>query len=766
MLNFLPSVARGADLQDSASVTGSPVQQLGRRDFLRLTGIAGAGLLLAVHMKADADESSQLEDESPSLDLFLKIDSDDWVTITAHRSEMGQGIRTSLPQVLADELEADWSKVRVEQAIGSAAYGNQNTDGSRSVRHFYLPMRTLGAVARQMLEQAAASKWQVPLTEVRAQQHKIIHLPTGRTLRFGELAEAAAKIKRPKADSLTFKTEASFRYIGKGLAPIDLEDFITGAAQFGIDVVRSKMVFASIERCPVIGGKLIKMDDKKARAQPGVIDIITIKTNEFPVGFQPLHGVAVIAENTWAAQQARQYLNCEWKLGENGNYSSANHLKELVKVVQSAGEPSNSLGDVSKAFAEASKTIDAVYTVPYLAHAPMEPPSATAVVTDDSCQLWVCTQAPQAVQEHVAKTLGLDKEKVTVNVTLLGGAFGRKAKADFSAEAAVLAKELGRPVKVTWTREDDIQSGYYHALSAQYFKASLDAQNQISAWLQRTSFPSIQSIFASTDAPPAKWELDLGFDELPVHSPNLQHEFHPTPASVRIGWMRSVCNIQHAFARSSFIDELAHAAGKAPPLFLLEAIGPDGDFDFKKMGYHYGNYGEPEANYPVSRSRLKNVVRKVASYGNWGKLAEGEGWGIAAHRSFVSYVAVATRVLVAGGSVHVKEVHIALDCGQVINSDRVRAQMEGSVMFGLSLALMGEITVEQGQIMQSNFDNYPLLRTTQCPTIHVHIIDSAELPGGVGEPGVPPIAPSLTNAIFAASGTRIRDLPVSNTMKV
>lgn len=766
MHSYLPSIASSAGMQESTNKFDLPVQRLDRRAFLRLTGIAGTGLLLGVHARARADEAELETEASPSLDLFLRIDADDIVTITAHRSEMGQGIRTGLPQVLADELEADWSKVRVEQAIGSAAYGNQNTDGSRSVRHFYLPMRTLGAIARQMLEQGAAGKWKVPLSEVRAQHHKVVHLPTGRTFRFGELAEAAAKIKQPKADTLKFKSEENFRYIGKGLAPVDLDQFINGAAAFGIDVDKPNMVYASIERCPVIGGKLLKFDDKKARAQPGVIDVITLQANEFPIGFQPLHGVAVIAENTWAAQQARQHLQCEWSLGQNAQYQSADHLQELVKRVQTPGEPSNSLGDVAKAFAAASKTIDAVYTVPYLAHAPMEPPSATASVDGDACELWVCTQAPQAVQEHVAKTLGVNKDKVIVNVTLLGGAFGRKAKADFSAEAAVLAKQLGRPVKVTWTREDDIQLGYYHALSAQYFKAALDANNNLTAWLQRTSFPSIQSIFASVDAPPAKWELDLGFDELPVHCPNLQHEFHATPASIRIGWMRSVCNIQHAFARSSFIDELAHAAGKAPPLFLLDVIGPDGDFDLEKTKYQYGNYGEPVENYPISRTRLKNVVRKVAGYGDWGKLAEGEGWGIAAHRSFVSYVAVATKVRVVDNKVHVKEVHIALDCGRVINADRVRAQMEGSVMFGLSLALMGEISVEQGQVVQSNFDSYPLLRSNQCPEIHVHIIDSKELPGGVGEPGVPPVAPSLTNAIFAASGKRIRDLPVSNTLQV
>ena len=770
MYSDLPSVAHSSTHLQTGPIGNQnqpyPIAVVPRRDFLRLTGLTAAGLILASHCPIGNAAQNSNTRANQRLNLFVSIAADDTVTIVAHRSEMGQGIRTGLPQVLADEMEADWSKVQIKQAIGSAEYGNQNTDGSRSVRHFYQPMRELGATARALLERAAAQHWQVPSTDVRAQNHRVLHLPTGRALGFGELAEAAAKLKAPDVKDLKLKAEEDFKYIGAGLAPVDINAITGGTAEFGIDVDVPDMVYASIERCPVIGGKLKSLDDKEVRKLAGVLDVITLKTNEFPIGFQPLHGVAVIANNTWTAQQARQRLKCDWDLGTNAKYQSQAHLNELVAKVKTPGETSNKRGDVFAAFEDAKHIAEATYTVPYLAHAPMEPPSATAKVGTNHCELWICTQAPQAVQEHVAKALGMSKDQVTVNVTLLGGAFGRKAKADFAVEAAVLAKQVGKPVKVTWSREDDIQFGYFHALSAQYFKASIDQHDRISGWLQRTSFPSIMSIFASVDAPPADWELDLGFNEMPVHTPNLQHEFHATPASVRIGWMRSVANIHHAFARSSFLDELAHTAGKAPPIFLLDAIGPDQDFEPEKNNYHYGNYGEPTGTYPLSAARFKDVVRKVASYGRWGKNIDGEGWGIAAHRSFVSYVAIATKVKIEGDSLKVTDVHIAIDCGRVINIDRVKAQMEGSVIFGLSLALMGNIGVEDGRIQQSNFDSYPMLRSAQCPKITVHVMDNKEAPGGVGEPGVPPMAPSLTNAIFAACGKRIRALPVNQTFKV
>lgn len=761
MLNDLPSVAQPAPARGRSVVNAS----VKRRDLLKLTASVG-GILLAGTLPAPTGAEERSGDETEGdgaqpLNIWVAIAPDERVTIIAHRSEMGQGIRTGLPQVLADELQADWENISVQQALGDARYGSQNTDGSRSIRKFYPIMREMGATARTLLEQAAANTWGVDTDQVRAQNHKVTHLATGRTLSFGTLAGKASKLEPPNTDSLKLKSPQTFNYIGRDLAPVDLDDMIVGRATFGIDTQLPDMVHASIERCPVIGGRLQQLDDKAAQKMKGVIDVITLPENTFPIGFSPLHGVAVIADNTWVAQQARTKLKCEWAGGDNAAHSSAEALEMLRQRVQTPGKTRNQWGDFDLAVANSADTHEAIYTAPYLAHAPMEPPAAVARVDGEHCEIWSCTQAPQGVQEHVAKALGIDKSQVTVHVTLLGGAFGRKAKADFSVEAAILAKQVGRPVKVTWTREDDVRFGYYHAISAQYFKATIDRNQSVSGWLQRTAFPSIMSIFSAVDAAPAGWELDLGFSELPVEVANFQSEYHAVKAQVRIGWLRSVCNVYHAFARCSFIDELAHKLGQAPPMFWLDMIGPDEPFRPQERGYEYGNYGEPVEQFPMDRKRLKNVVKIASRFGNWSQMPEGEGWGLAAHRSFVSYVAVASHVKVHNDRLHVEKVHIVIDCGLAVNPDRIKSQMEGSVIFGLSIALMGEIAVQEGQVQQSNFDDYPVLRLEQCPTIEVHIVDSDEPPAGVGEPGVPPIAPSITNALFAATGRRIRDLPLN-----
>lgn len=760
MSNPLPSVAHGPEV---ASL-GIQKIQLNRRELLQL-GVS-AGLVLGFAPLALAKKDEDAAPSLNSLNTFVSIGSDNQVHIVAHRSEMGQGIRTGLPQVLADEMEADWQMVHIVQATGDKKYGNQNTDGSRSVRHFYQKMRELGATAKWLLEEAAAKQWQVPHGEVRAKSHKVTHLSSGKSLSFGELAEAAGKLEAPSTEQLKLKSKEDFNYIGKGLSPVDNRAIIEGTAVYGIDVALPEMVYASIERCPVIGGKLKSLDASAAKSQKGVIDVITIPENSFPIGFQPLHGVAVVASNSWAAEQARKQLKIEWDFGSNKDYSSQEEAKQLLEKVKQPGTVNNQMGDFSAAEENAAQVFEATYSVPYLAHAPMEPPAATASVTEQGCELWVCTQAPQTVQKEVSGLLALKPEQVTVNVTLLGGAFGRKAKADFANEAALLSQKLKRPVKVTWTREDDIRSGYFHAISAQYFKACIGSNKRLTGWLQRTAFPSIMSLFSSVDAPPAGWELDLGFSEMPVSTDNLQSEFHAVPAHVRIGWVRSVCNIHHAFARCSFIDELAQKLDKPAPIYWLQVIGNAKNFDPKSAGYQYGNYGEPLDQYPIEPDRLKNVVKQAARKGRWSKQAKGEGWGLAAHRSFLSYVAVASKVKVENNKVRVEEVHIVIDCGLAVNPDRVRSQMEGSVIFGLSLALMGEITMENGQVAQSNFNDYPLLRLDQTPKIEVTIIESDAVPGGVGEPGVPPVAPSITNAIFAAGGPRIRDLPINKHMDV
>jgi isoquinoline 1-oxidoreductase beta subunit len=523
------------------------------------------------------------------------------------------------------------------------------------------------------------------------------------------------------------------------------------------------MLHASIEHCPAFGGTVRSVDDVAARAVTGVSDVISLPAPTSPPLFNIQGGIAVLASNTWSAQQGRRALRIEWDRGENGSYESVAFRQQLIASASSPGTPVLTRGDVAST---ADQEHEAIYYAPHLAHAPMEPPAAVAMMTDDGgCEVWTCTQNSQATQQTVAKTLGLKKEQVIVNVTFLGGAFGRKSKPDYAAEAAWLARETGRPVKVTWTREDDIRHGYLHTVSAQYFKAGLDAHGNITSWLQRVCFPSILSTFNAAATGPSGFELDLGLVDNPYDIENMQLETCDAKAHLRIGWLRSVCNIFHAFAASSFADELADKAGQDAKDHLLRLIGPDRLIDPADDGAKYSNYGQPLQQHPIDTARLCAVIEKVAEMAAWGRdLPQGHGLGIAAHRSFLSYIAAVAEVSVDdNGKLVVHELWTVIDAGTVINPDRVAAQMEGAGIFGMSIALHGEITIDNGAVVQSNYDNYPVVRISEAPTeIHTHIMQSDAPPGGVGEPGVPPIAPAITNAYFAASGIRIRELPLRN----
>jgi isoquinoline 1-oxidoreductase beta subunit len=476
----------------------------------------------------------------------------------------------------------------------------------------------------------------------------------------------------------------------------------------------------------------------------------------------------VIADNSWAAMQARKKLKCEWELGPNAKHNSKEYLQELVKRVEGEGEVIRSRGDVKKAFDENSDQHSATYTVPYLAHATMEPPAATAIYHGDgNYELWACTQAPQGTQDTVAQELGTTPEKVKVHVTLLGGAFGRKSKPDFSVEACFLAKQLKQPVKVTWTREDDIHFDYFHAISAQHHKAALNNKGEVKGWIQRVAYPTIGATFNPAADRPQDFELGLGFADIPFEFDNLSCERLPASTHLRIGWLRSVDNIHQAFAIQSFLDELARKSKKDTKQFMLEAIGSDRLVDPNKEGFKYGNYGEPLEKYPIDTARIKAVLNHVAEKSGYGsKLPKGEGWGIAVHRSFLTYVAVVSKVKLENNRVSIKEIHCTVDCGFAVNPDRVHSQMEGAMMFGASIALMSEISTKDGRVEQSNFNDYSILRMNQCPDISVHILKTDNLPTGVGEPGVPPVAPSITNAIVDAGGKRIRNLPISKHYQV
>jgi isoquinoline 1-oxidoreductase beta subunit len=745
----------------------SELRRISRREFMKRTGQAGGGLVFALTFASACTPQEQagapaaIADKSVAPNVYVNIRNDGIVEIYCHRSEMGQGIRTSLPQVIADELEADWDKVELIQAIGHEKYGDQNTDGSTSIRKHFDLLRNAGATARDMMIAAAASTWGVPAEECVAREHAVHHEASGRSAGYGELVDAASELPQP--ESAEFKSAEDYRYIGKPMDTIDGMAFTTGAAEYATDMVLPDMLYASIERCPALGGSVASLDDTAARAVAGVVDVIRLPEPTSPPVFNVLGGVAVLATNSWAANRGRQALEIEWDLGANAIYSSDTYKEQLIASASAPGTVMLERGDADTA---AANVHEAIYYAPHLAQSPMEPPAATARVNDDgTCEVWACTQDPQTARGTVATTLGLEPEQVTVNVTLLGGGFGRKSKPDFIAEAGWLARETGRPVKVQWTREDDIRQGYFHAVSAQYFRAGMDENGATTTWLHRTSFPSIGSTFSPDAAGPGAGEVGLGATDSPWNVPNLRIEACDAPAHLRIGWLRSVCNVFHAFGACSFVDELAHEKGRDAREHLLEMIGPARHIDPADDGAEFSNYGQDLAQHPVDTGRLAAVADKVAGMAGWGReLPEGHGLGIAVHRSFLSYVGAVAEVSVdTNGKLKVQDMWVCIDAGLVVNPDRVHSQMEGAAIFGMSLALHGEITARNGAVVEGNFDSYPMVRMSEVPRkIHTHIMESDALPGGVGEPGVPPIAPAIVNAYFAASGNRVRDLPLRN----
>jgi len=748
-----------ADQNDSCII-----QNISRRSFIKNAGIASSSLVIGIQLTSvNAASSPKKSSQIFSPDVFISMDNKGTVTIMSHRSEMGQGIRSSLPLLVADEMECDWDRVVVKQALGDAKYGSQNTDGSRSVRRFYFRLKEAGATARTLLQQAAAKVWKVKAEQVTIYNHQAKLNNSDKVLDFAQLAEIAATLPVPEKTSLTLKTEAQHRYVGRDdMKIIDANAMVTGQAIYGYDVELEGMKYSVIARPPVLFGKVKSYDATEALKVPGVIKVIEMPPLSAPAVFNMLGGIAVIADNTWAAIQGRDKLVIEWDHGKNAVYNTKQYENNFRKALENPKHIVRNRGDWDKEKKSAAKVISHDYYVGGLAHATMEPPAATAIISDSGVDVWTCTQTPQTAQRNVMGVMKIAKEKaatVRINVTLLGGAFGRKSKPDYVAEAVFLANETQQPIKVLWTREDEIKHGYYHSPSYQKLEATFDKSGKATGWYHGM----VNHPIGATFNPAAKQagSAELGQGDVPFDLPNIKITNGESDTYFRIGWVRSVTNINNAFAVCSFADEMAAEAKIDSKDYLLSLIGKDQHIDLAKDGYKYGNYGENFNDFPIDTARMKNVINVVAKNADWGKkLAKGHGVGIAAHRSFCSYIATIVEVSFIKGKVKIEKVYYAVDAGKTINPDRIRSQMEGAAIFSTSIAFYGEITADKGIVEQSNFHDYELARMGQVPEINVDIIKSEHPPAGVGEPGVPPFAPALCNAIYNASGKRYRRLPL------
>lgn len=693
-----------------------------RREFIKIVGLSGSGLALAAFTPVQNIFGLPGDDPkifSPS--VYVKIDNNGIVTIMVHRSEMGQGVRTSLPMLVAEELEVDWKNIRVEQADGHPQYGDQTTGGSQSIRKSFEPFRVAGATARVMLISAAAAKWAVNTSDCYAENGFVINKNNGKKLTYGELVDDAAKLQVPK--DVKLKDPKDYKIIGKRMPRLDSPDKLYGKAKFGIDVVIPGMLYAAVERCPAFGGSVKSFDDSKTRMVNGIIDVVKIS-----------NGVAVIADSTWSAFKGKDALIIDWDLGPNANVDTETIHKNMQAHLTESGSDIEVIGDPNQANPDDEK-IEAVYEVPFISHAPMEPMNCIAKVKNGKAELWAPSQNPQGLRSDVAKALGFKDDDVKVHVTLIGGAFGRRLMSDYGVEAAEIAKATGKIVKLTWTRKDDMKHGFYRPASMHKLTGSVSADGKAVKFCHHVISESIIAQRYYRQLPVNKSDLGEGTTKLQYKIPNIRIAGTIVPTHVPVTWLRSVYHTQNSYAVESFLDEMAYAAKKDPYEFKRDLLPED--------------------------SRLRAVLVEAAEKSGWyNKLEKGKGRGIACAECYESFIAMVAEVTVDNNHLKVDRIVCAIDCGIVINPDSVEAQLESVVGFGLSIVLKNEINIRSGGVVESNFDDYQLLTLNEMPKVEVSIMKNKYKVGGVGETGMAVLAPAVCNAIFSATGKRIRRLPV------
>jgi isoquinoline 1-oxidoreductase beta subunit len=723
-----------------------------RREFLRTGAGGGAALVIGFRLSAHtfSRQGTDQEEKTPNpFDSWVRITPDNRVTLILGKSEMGQGIMTALPMILAEELCVNWKNVTVEQAPTNPKIYDLGTGGSGSVAGSWLPLRRAGAAAREMLIAAAAQKWEVGADTCKAMDGQVVHGNPKRYLSYGELVGAAAKLPIPNFNTVPLKNSDDFTLVGHDMRRYEARAKATGTAAFGIDSRVPGMLYAVVARCPVFGGKLVSFDAAKAKAVPGVRDVISFETSGR--GASTTGGVAVLAVNSWAAMQGRNALEVKWDLGPAAKESSAGLHEQFLANAAKPGKIVRNDGDADSVLTSSAKKIEAAYEFPFAAHACMEPMNCTVHIRPDRAEAWVPTQAPQWAQAVIAETAKLPPEKVIVHTTLMGGGFGRRYQADFVMEAAQVAKAAGKPVMVLWTREDDMQHDFYRPASYHKMQGALDANGNLAAWKHFQTSTSIAAKWRQNGAEkPEQGEFGTG-STIPYLTPNIRIEYTLAESSVPRAWWRSVEHSTSGFVVESFIDELAVAAGQDPLAFRLKLIGAD-----RKIPLFDG-----EKEPPLDTARLKGVLRLAAEKARWGTpVPKGQGRGIAAFYSFDSYTAAVAEVSVNNKAVKLERLVYAVDCGRPINPEGIRAQIESAAIYGLSAVSYDAITISGGRVEQTNFNDYGMPRMNDAPKTEVHVVMSKEEPTGIGEPGLPVMAPAMCNAIFAATGKRLRRLPI------